>query len=840
MGLKQTMTEKYPQTQSSVDKTLYSLRILSALGIMIGCWALLFEIYYFREFSIAIYFARISFTIIALIILALSFRNNAGKYAAILTHIILLSLFSSFVITIYKIPATVFINSQILSLLIFTSALIFSWETKHQIIAAIYFNVLYAVSIIFNDPGIYRLPNLFACVLFVCIISFLSVAASLVIHKLRDKLLQESKNREEAVSQLLKETVEKEIITQKALADNIQKHESSARLSELIKNIASGILVEDENRRIIVVNSDFCQIFGIHVDPVDLEGADCSMAAQQSKHLFDDPEKFISRVTQILLERKLVKNEELKLADGRIFERDYVPIFSADDYKGHLWNYRDITSRKKNELILQQERQLLKTIIDNIPDAIYVKDKEGRKIMANKAEMQILGVENESDVIGHYDTEFYLPEISAKTKAEDDLVITTGKPVLHSEGFVISKMGQTQWFIGNKVPFSDPYGNIIGLVGISHDITDRKYFETELINLKAFYEQTLNDLSAQVAVLDANYKYVYINPSSVADAEVRNWLIGKDDYDYCDRRSVARSVADQRRKWLVEAMNKKEQIRFEEEFKRDDGTVRYFERKISPILNSENEVTRLVAYGVDITDIKSLVRNLEYSNKSLTDFAYIASHDLREPLRKISAFGSLLSKSLRGTLDSDNQENLDFMIDGARRMQQMVDDLLLYSRITAKAKSLALINIDEVLTEIISFDLAETIEDNNAKIIVENKIGSIRGEKSQIKSLIQNLIGNGIKYRKKEVSPVIKISSQMNSFEIKMRIEDNGIGIDEKYKDQIFEMFKRLHSKEEYEGSGIGLAVCKKIIELYGGEISLHSVLGEGSAFTIKLPLERR
>jgi signal transduction histidine kinase len=237
------MQEKYSPNQSPEDKTLFSLRILTAVGIIVGCWSLMFEIYFFHVFTIEIYFARITFTLIALIIFIFSYQNTARKYSTLLTHIYLISLFSSFVITIYKIPDTVFINSQLLALLIFTSAIIFSWETKHQIIATIYYNLLFGMSIIFNDPKIYRLPNILSFVIFVCLISFLSIATSFVVHNLRSKLLVEAKNREEAVSLLLKETIEKEEIAQKALTEKKQKIELLAKINHDVRTPLSSILM---------------------------------------------------------------------------------------------------------------------------------------------------------------------------------------------------------------------------------------------------------------------------------------------------------------------------------------------------------------------------------------------------------------------------------------------------------------------------------------------------------------------------------------------------------------------------------------------------------------------
>ena len=169
------------------SNNIKSLRIISAIGIIAGTWSLIFEIYFFQKFAVDIYFARLIFTVIALSTFILSFKSIGAKTSNVLTHIFIISLISSFAFTIYKIPNTVYINSQILALLIFTTSIIFSWEIKNQIIVAIYYNLLFAVSIMYNDRNIYLLPNLFSLIIFVCLISSLSVAASFVTFNLRKK-----------------------------------------------------------------------------------------------------------------------------------------------------------------------------------------------------------------------------------------------------------------------------------------------------------------------------------------------------------------------------------------------------------------------------------------------------------------------------------------------------------------------------------------------------------------------------------------------------------------------------------------------------------------------------
>lgn len=170
---------------SITDTNIKSLRIASAIGIIAGSWSLIFEIFYFRGFIMDIYFARLLFTIIALLIFVVSFRDINHVFVTILIHILLVSLIGSFIYTIYKIPRTILINSQILSLLIFTTALIFSWEVKNQIIVAIYYNILFAGSIVFSGSSVYLLPNIFAITIFICLISLLSIAASAINYNLR-------------------------------------------------------------------------------------------------------------------------------------------------------------------------------------------------------------------------------------------------------------------------------------------------------------------------------------------------------------------------------------------------------------------------------------------------------------------------------------------------------------------------------------------------------------------------------------------------------------------------------------------------------------------------------
>ena len=243
--------------------------------------------------------------------------------------------------------------------------------------------------------------------------------------------------------------------------------------------------------------------------------------------------------------------------------------------------------------------------------------------------------------------------------------------------------------------------------------------------------------------------------------------------------------------------------------------------------------------SVLLEDLKELNHWLEQSNQELQDFAYVASHDLQEPLRKISAFAGLIQDSLKGKLDEDQKENLEFMVDGAQRMQMMVDALLSYSRVAIKTQLHEPVDLNELIQELRDFELASRLDETKGAVHVPEPLPPVQGDPPQIRQLLQNLIGNGLKFHREGVPPEIIIRAlEVENNMLRVEVQDNGIGIGEEYQEQVFNMFKRLHSTASYEGTGIGLALCKKIIERHGGDIGVTSSPGKGSTFWLTLPEE--
>lgn len=220
--------------------------------------------------------------------------------------------------------------------------------------------------------------------------------------------------------------------------------------------------------------------------------------------------------------------------------------------------------------------------------------------------------------------------------------------------------------------------------------------------------------------------------------------------------------------------------------------------------------------------------NLQRSNQELEQFAYVASHDLQEPLRAVNSYAQLLTRKYQGNLDAKADKYLGYIMEGATRMQQLINDLLSFSRVGTRGKPLVLTDCEEVLRQVLD-NLKIAIAENQA-LITHDPLPTIWGDEIQLMQLLQNLIGNAIKFRQEE-PPYVHISAQHQDNEWVFSVRDNGIGIESEYFERIFTIFQRLHSKSEYPGTGIGLAICKKIVERHGGRIWVESAPGNGTTF---------
>ncbi|MDP9481376.1 MAG: ATP-binding protein, partial [Actinomycetota bacterium] len=242
--------------------------------------------------------------------------------------------------------------------------------------------------------------------------------------------------------------------------------------------------------------------------------------------------------------------------------------------------------------------------------------------------------------------------------------------------------------------------------------------------------------------------------------------------------------------------------------------------------------------------LEAYAGRLAASNRELQDFAHVASHDLQEPLRKVLAFGERLRTKYGEVLDERGLDYLHRMEAATVRMQGLIEDLLSLSRVTTRANPFEPVDLGEVAGEVLS-DLETRVEETGGRVEV-GELPTVEADRAQVRQLLQNLIGNGLKFHKEAEPPVVKVYGWLEDRDVGnaasevcwLVVEDNGIGFDERYLGRIFAPFERLHGRGAYEGSGMGLAICRKVVERHGGEITAKSIPGEGSTFVVTLPTQ--
>ena len=287
---------------------------------------------------------------------------------------------------------------------------------------------------------------------------------------------------------------------------------------------------------------------------------------------------------------------------------------------------------------------------------------------------------------------------------------------------------------------------------------------------------------------------------------------------------------------------------FERMYRRRDGSQIVVEIHERLIRDTAGNVLGIRTCLLDITErkraeaaLRHQTEELARSNGELEQFAYVASHDLQEPLRKIQAFADRLKTKFGEEVPAEAGDYLDRMQKAAGRMQTLINDLLTFSRVATQGRAFVPVNLSDVLKLVLS-DLESRIESLNAKVTVAD-LPMVNADRMQMSQLLQNLIGNALKFHKPGVAPEVNVYSEIAQDPngaptdiCRIIVEDNGIGFDEKYTDRIFQVFQRLNARNEYEGTGIGLAICRKIVDRHGGAIAVRSTPGEGSRFIVMLP----
>jgi len=393
-------------------------------------------------------------------------------------------------------------------------------------------------------------------------------------------------------------------------------------------------------------------------------------------------------------------------------------------------------------------------------------------------------------------------------------------------------------------PAYDESGNIFGAFVSTTDISDRvddmERIKQSEGNLKTIFENT----SEGFILLDINCSILAFNSKTkkytffISENEME---VGKNLFEYVQKSRVVQFQE------IIAKVLQGETIQYERPYQRENSHITWIDFTITPV----KEAGQIIGFCISLKDITQRVQNevaltelydklnrraeeLTQSNAELESFAYVASHDMREPLRMVTSFLSRLENKYRDKLDDKAKQYIHFAVDGAARMRKIIHDLLEYSKVGKKEYKFEEIDLSKLLAEVGQLNIS-TFNEKNA-VLCWDSLPVIYGYRTPLLQVFHNIISNSLKYQRSEVHPIIKIVAEEHIDYWKFSVTDNGIGIDNQFLSKIFVLFQRLHQKDEYSGTGIGLAICKKIIESHQGKIWAESVVGESTVvyFTIK------
>jgi two-component system sensor histidine kinase/response regulator len=483
------------------------------------------------------------------------------------------------------------------------------------------------------------------------------------------------------------------------------------------------------------------------------------------------------------------------------------------------------------------ERDFLQTLVDNVPDRIYIKDTWSRFMMVNRAVVERLGVSDPEEVVGKTDFDFYPREYAKETFQDEQRIMKSGQPLI-GKTEKVKKNGQTQWVSVTKVPIKDRNGKVIGLAGISRDITTLKRMEEALAYERDLLQALMDNIPDPIYFKDNMSRFTRINREHASWLGIKDYneAIGKTDFDFYAAEFAQEAYQDEQK--IIET--KKPLINKIEKIKKPDGTHIWASATKVPIINKKGQVTGIVGISRDITKLRQLEEELiraneqlRHSNIDLENYTYVVSHDLKAPLRAIRSFSTFLLEDYKDKIDETGQDYLRRIADAASHMDALIEDLLLLSRVGRKFMEFENVDLNQLLKEIVT-DIEPLIKKRNGEV-VSPQLPTILIQRTWLKQLFMNLIDNGLKFNKSKV-PRVEISYEEKETEYLFKVQDNGIGIEEKYHEKIFNLFERLHTREEYEGTGAGLAICKKIVLQFGGKIWIKSQTGKGTTFFFTLP----
>ncbi len=499
---------------------------------------------------------------------------------------------------------------------------------------------------------------------------------------------------------------------------------------------------------------------------------------------------------------------------------------------------RDISVRKAAEKHLAQMEGRYRGLLEAAPDAMVVVNQDGEIVLLNVQAESQFGYSRD-ELLGPK-VKNIIPEGFAERLIADG-TRSAAEALAQQIGTGIELIARRK--DGSEFPIEimlSPLESAEGtlVTAAIRDISVRRAAEKHLAQMEGRYRGLLEAAPDAMVVVNKGGEIVLLNVQAEKQFGYRrDELIGQKVKNIIPEGFAERLVSDALRS-TEDALAQQIGTGIELTARRKDRSEFPIEIMLSPLESTDGIL--VTAAVRDITERKKaeahLLKNMEElnrSNEELGQFAYIASHDLQEPLRMVASYTQLLSRRYKGKLDADADDFIAFAVDGANRMQRLIQDLLAYSRVGTKGQEMVEISSGDALQQAL-LNLRATIQESGAEV-THDALPTVLADEMQLTQLFQNLVGNAIKYQNTGI-PQVHISVARNGGrKWKFSIKDNGLGIDPQYFERIFGMFQRLHKREEFAGTGIGLAICKKIVERHGGNITVASAPGQGSTFSFEL-----
>ena len=613
------------------------------------------------------------------------------------------------------------------------------------------------------------------------------------------------------------------------ITERKRREQEHRRIVRALEAAREGISLLDENGEFIYVNDAYAETF--RYEPEEMIGEhwdDLGIEANPSR-FYDD---ILPRLAE---EGQWSGTTTCMRSDGTTFLSQH-SLTQTDD--GELiCLVRDITEQRERERNLRQVRTQLDVATEAASVGLWTWDVRENVVTADEYLAESYGMDPETAADGapmeEFQASIHEDDRERTWELLERAVEETGE--FEAEYRVRDANGDVMWVVARGEVVYDDDGEPVRLNGAVSDITELKRRERQLEESERRYRTLAENFpNGAVGVYDDELRYTLIEGAVLGDTLPDADRLEGDRLPAVFPDDVVADLEPLFRAALEDGETDSTRIAF-------DG--RYWKVWAAPLRDADGEIFAGLSIAQDITEqiererrLEELVDRLEESNERLEQFAYAASHDLQEPLRMVSSYLQLIERRYADELDEEGREFIDYAVDGAERMRDMIDGLLAYSRVETGGDAFEPVDLDVILEDVMA-DLQVRIEETDAEIAT-GELPRVAGDRDQLRQLYQNLLDNAIEYSGDE-PPRVSITADRSAvgddrWEISVR--DEGIGIDPDDADVIFEVFQSLHSKGEHGGTGIGLALCDRIVERHDGELRVDSELGEGSTFSFTLP----